>query len=276
MEYYIAIGNQQTGPFPFEALATKGITSETLVWATGWPTWKPASQVPELAPLLMGAGTPPPIPTQVTLGGAVAPPPIPMAPAPAPVSRPAGGGNAMFRGVRVPGYQTAAPVSQVASQPAPQPQPYQAPAPQPQPYQNPSSQPVPKVQPAPQSQPSQPSQPVPAEETSVVATDKSSTSATSTSTSESSKTTEIEGTYKPSLTSPWLWQSIFVALVCFPLGLVPLYYSIQTKKANDAKDTELAKALSEETLKYLKIAFFVGGILWTIALYFIWKVSYSA
>ena len=196
----------------------------------------------------------------------------------------------MFRGVRVPGYQTAAPVSQVASQPvsvpsqpASQPMPYQAPAsvPQqpvsvPQPYQNPSSQPVPKVQPAPQSQPSQPSQPVPAEETSVVATDKSSTSATSTSTSESSKTTEIEGTYKPSLTCSWMWQSIFVALVCFPLGLVPLYYSIQTKKANDAKDTELAKALSEETLKYLKIAFFVGGLLWTIALYFIWKVSYSA
>ena len=281
MEYYVAKGNQQTGPFTYEAMASVGVTPETLIWATGWPTWKPASQVPEMAPLLQGS-TPPPIPAQVTLGGATAPPPIPTAPAAAP--RPAGAGNPMFRGVRVPGYQAAAPVSQVASppaayqapvstpsQPVSQPQPYQPPVSQPQPYQTPASQPVQKVQPQP-SQPSQPSQSVPTGETSVV---KSDNSASDSSSNSSSSGTEVEGTYKPSLTSPWLWQSILMTILCFPFGLLPLYFSLQTKKANEMGDTELAKGLSEQTLKYLRIVLVVGGVLWTIFSYFGWKINYQ-
>ena len=256
MEYYVAKGNQQTGPFAYEAMATAGINAETLVWATGWPTWKPASQVPELAAILQGS-TPPPIPAQVTLGGATVPPPLPMAPAPMQQPRRPGGGNPMFRGVRAPGYPSpAAPVSHVVSQPAPQSVPSQAPVPVPS-------------QPAPQSVPSQapasvPVQPAPAEETSVVAADASDTS---------TKDKEEEGTYKPSLTCAWMWQSIAMALLCFPLGLVPLYFSLQTKKANDVGDTELAKGLSEQTLKYLKIVLIVGGVLWTIFSYFAWKID---
>ena len=245
MEYYVAIGNQQSGPIAYEAMATAGITPDTLVWASGWPTWRPASQVPELAPILRGA-TPPPIPAQVTLGGVTAPPPIPVqvpqaAPQPAARAPQPGGGNAMFRGVKVPGTASpTAPVSRVTSQPVQQP-----------------------------SQPAQPSQPVQAGNTGVVpATD---TSATTSASTTSSDDTKEEGTYKPSLTYSWMWQSIVLTILCcLPVGAVSIYFSMQTKKAEEAGDTELAKELSKKTQLWLKIGLIAGGVFWTIMTYFAW------
>lgn len=54
MQYYIAINNQQLGPFPEEQLVANGMTANTLVWTQGMAQWLPASQVPELATYLTG------------------------------------------------------------------------------------------------------------------------------------------------------------------------------------------------------------------------------
>lgn len=52
MQYYMHIGGQQLGPFEESELIAHGLMPETPVWAAGMPDWKPANQVPELAPLL--------------------------------------------------------------------------------------------------------------------------------------------------------------------------------------------------------------------------------
>lgn len=52
MKYYLAIGNQQAGPFEVRELVEKGLTAETLVWYQGAPNWVKASMVAELQPLL--------------------------------------------------------------------------------------------------------------------------------------------------------------------------------------------------------------------------------
>ncbi|MBP5562272.1 MAG: CD225/dispanin family protein [Muribaculaceae bacterium] len=52
MEYYLAINNQQSGPFPADQLVANGMTADTLVWYQGAPNWIKASAVPELAPYL--------------------------------------------------------------------------------------------------------------------------------------------------------------------------------------------------------------------------------
>lgn len=117
MEFFISKDNKQVGPLEESQLLEAGLTAETLVWASGWPAWRKAEAVPELTPLLQGA-TPPPIPPQVTLGGATTPPPLPQA-MPAAPAPPAGGGNAMFSGVKVEGHPAPTPapaaVPQVAS-----------------------------------------------------------------------------------------------------------------------------------------------------------------
>ncbi|MCB1777432.1 MAG: SPFH domain-containing protein, partial [Candidatus Competibacteraceae bacterium] len=62
--YYVAMSNQQTGPFPMDALRQKAqtgqLTRETLVWAQGMAKWTPAGEVAELAALF--AHLPPPLP----------------------------------------------------------------------------------------------------------------------------------------------------------------------------------------------------------------------
>lgn len=45
--YYTTDGQRQNGPFAAGQLA--GIDPETQVWAEGWPAWRPAREVPELA-----------------------------------------------------------------------------------------------------------------------------------------------------------------------------------------------------------------------------------
>ena len=48
MNYYIAVGSVQQGPYTVEQLRTVGLRPETLVWAEGMPQWQPAGQVAEL------------------------------------------------------------------------------------------------------------------------------------------------------------------------------------------------------------------------------------
>ena len=62
--YYVALNNQQAGPFPMDELQRRAqageLTRATLVWAQGMAKWTPAGEVAELAPLF--AHLPPPLP----------------------------------------------------------------------------------------------------------------------------------------------------------------------------------------------------------------------
>ena len=66
VQYYIAINNQQSGPFNVDTLKQHiengQLTRETLVWKEGMAEWQWAGQVSELAGLF-GSG-PPPLPNQ--------------------------------------------------------------------------------------------------------------------------------------------------------------------------------------------------------------------
>ena len=53
VNYYLAIDNQNKGPFPEEELLRNGMTSNTLVWCKGMSNWKKAWEVPELAKYLV-------------------------------------------------------------------------------------------------------------------------------------------------------------------------------------------------------------------------------
>ena len=61
MEFYILINNVKQGPFPLDALASKNITPNTMVWTVGFTDWKPAKQVPELSDLLACLPPEPPL-----------------------------------------------------------------------------------------------------------------------------------------------------------------------------------------------------------------------
>ena len=61
MEFYILINNVKQGPFTLDALASKNITPNTMVWTVGFTDWKPAKQVPELSDLLACLPPEPPI-----------------------------------------------------------------------------------------------------------------------------------------------------------------------------------------------------------------------
>lgn len=62
--YHVAVGGQQTGPFPMDDLRRKAaggeLTRDTLVWTQGMDAWTRAGDVPALAPLF--AAVPPPLP----------------------------------------------------------------------------------------------------------------------------------------------------------------------------------------------------------------------
>ncbi|MDX1909630.1 MAG: DUF4339 domain-containing protein [Bacteroidia bacterium] len=57
--YYYTTGTGQAGPFTPEELRTHGLTRETLVWAAGMESWRPAGEIPALADVLVA---PPPLP----------------------------------------------------------------------------------------------------------------------------------------------------------------------------------------------------------------------
>ena len=54
MNFYMADGSLQKGPFPIEQLIGQGLKRETLVWREGMPQWQKAETVPELAVLFTG------------------------------------------------------------------------------------------------------------------------------------------------------------------------------------------------------------------------------
>lgn len=64
VSFFVAINNQQTGPFDAAGLkarvASGELKPETLVWKQGMPTWAPARDVADLAAILNSA--PPPLP----------------------------------------------------------------------------------------------------------------------------------------------------------------------------------------------------------------------
>jgi len=71
MNYFLADGNVQRGPFPITELMGQGLKRETLVWKEGMAQWQRADTVPELIALLGSAGhqspqvaPPPPPPPQ--------------------------------------------------------------------------------------------------------------------------------------------------------------------------------------------------------------------
>jgi len=70
VQFFVAVNNQQTGPFDMNALkqqvSSGQLTKETLVWKQGMSGWTAAGEVPELAGLFQQI--PPPIPQ---------PPPLP-------------------------------------------------------------------------------------------------------------------------------------------------------------------------------------------------------
>lgn len=62
MNYYIAEGTTQRGPFAEQELVGAGLRPGQLVWREGMTIWLPAEQVPELMPYLAPAPPPAPAP----------------------------------------------------------------------------------------------------------------------------------------------------------------------------------------------------------------------
>ena len=64
VEFYVAVGGRQTGPFPLEEVANKiksgEVLRDTLVWSQGMANWTPAEQIAAFADMF--AATPPPLP----------------------------------------------------------------------------------------------------------------------------------------------------------------------------------------------------------------------
>jgi len=62
--WYFGENGSRVGPFTAahltQAIQAKRVRAATLVWCTGMPDWKPASEVPSLAPLFQTG--PPPLP----------------------------------------------------------------------------------------------------------------------------------------------------------------------------------------------------------------------
>ena len=58
-EFYIAKGEEKTGPFSIEEMGHQIFYSNSMVWKDGWDDWQKASDVPILVPYINNA--PPPI-----------------------------------------------------------------------------------------------------------------------------------------------------------------------------------------------------------------------
>lgn len=58
-QWYISRDGQSVGPFNYEQLRQQGITQETYVWRQSMSAWQSASEILELAPLLMSPPPPP-------------------------------------------------------------------------------------------------------------------------------------------------------------------------------------------------------------------------
>jgi TM2 domain-containing membrane protein YozV len=58
VNYYVAEGTSQRGPFTEQELPGVGLRPDQLVWGEGMPQWLPANQVPELQAYLNPAAAP--------------------------------------------------------------------------------------------------------------------------------------------------------------------------------------------------------------------------
>lgn len=77
VNYYVAEGPNQRGPFNESELAGVGLRPETLVWHEGMSQWQPAGHVPALQFIFSAGTTPPPAVPPVASASA---PPHPVAP----------------------------------------------------------------------------------------------------------------------------------------------------------------------------------------------------
>lgn len=74
--FYIAVSDQQQGPFTIDELRTKGIQRDTLVWTEGLENWTKAEYLPFFKDILKSV--PPPLPkSDLKTSAFQAPPPIP-------------------------------------------------------------------------------------------------------------------------------------------------------------------------------------------------------
>jgi TM2 domain-containing membrane protein YozV len=69
-DYFIAINDQQQGPFPAHELVARGMRPGSKVWREGMTDWQRADSVPELAAMMPSHQAPPKAPP----AGAWAPP----------------------------------------------------------------------------------------------------------------------------------------------------------------------------------------------------------
>ena len=75
MNFFMADGNQQKGPFAIDQLIGQGLKRDTLVWREGMGQWQKAESVPELAGLFTGYQQQQYAPPSPPSGGGFAPPP---------------------------------------------------------------------------------------------------------------------------------------------------------------------------------------------------------
>jgi TM2 domain-containing membrane protein YozV len=62
MNYYLAIGGEQHGPFPRAELLAQGMRRDTMVWTEGMGQWQRADCVADLATLFASPASAPPPP----------------------------------------------------------------------------------------------------------------------------------------------------------------------------------------------------------------------
>ena len=80
MNYYIADGSTQRGPFTLDALRAQRIGPETLVWREGSPNWVPAEQMEELVRAGIAGGASPSAPPLPPPPGGAPYPAVPVTP----------------------------------------------------------------------------------------------------------------------------------------------------------------------------------------------------
>ena len=61
MNYFMAVGSEQRGPFSKEQLLAEGLRPEMMVWTDGMPQWQRADSVADLASLFAPAAAVAPI-----------------------------------------------------------------------------------------------------------------------------------------------------------------------------------------------------------------------
>ncbi len=74
--YWINQKGVQSGPFDIEELKQKSLDSDTFVWYSGMPDWKPADEVDELKALVTAVQLVEPLPQEQPVSETTAQPPV--------------------------------------------------------------------------------------------------------------------------------------------------------------------------------------------------------